>query len=245
MLENKTVLITGGSSGIGFELARQLTAKGNCVIICGRSIQKLEEAKKKIPGLHTLPCDISTDKGRQSLFDFVAAHFPFLDVLINNAAIVHKTDFRRDVEMIAKTRLEIETNLFAPIVLSKLFIPLLEKQPPSAIINITTGLVYAPRAVYPVYNATKAALHSFTQVLRHQLRDVPLNILEVQMPVVDTPWHNGETPKIAISPEKAVSEMIRKVEKGKKEIKIGAVRLLYALARMAPAFAFKKINQIS
>jgi uncharacterized oxidoreductase len=64
------------------------------------------------------------------------------------------------------------------------------------------------------------------------------------MPVVDTPWHNGNVPKIAIKPSEAVSEMIKKIEKGDQEIRIGKVKLLYALSRIAPAFAFKKINQV-
>jgi short-subunit dehydrogenase involved in D-alanine esterification of teichoic acids len=122
---------------------------------------------------------------------------------------------------------------------------LFKTQNKSSIINITTGLIYAPRAVYPIYNATKAALHSFTQVLRYQTSQLPIEIIEVMMPVVATPWHKGDVPKIAISPERAVSEMIPKIESGRKEIRIGKVQLLYVLSRIAPGFAFKKINQIS
>jgi uncharacterized oxidoreductase len=243
-LQRQTVLITGGSSGIGLELAKQLLARQNTVIICGRSEKKLAEAKAVLPNVYTLPCDISVDDDRIRLLSWVREHHPSCNVLVNNAAIVHKTNFHLDPEILQKADLEIRTNLVAPMALSKLFLPLFEKQKTSAIINITTGLIYAPRAVYPVYNATKAALHAFTQVLRHQLRDFPIEITEVMMPVVDTPWHKGEVPGIAISPYRAVTEMLSKIESGKKEIRIGGVRLLYAISRIAPAFAFRKINQV-
>jgi uncharacterized oxidoreductase len=105
-------------------------------------------------------------------------------------------------------------------------------------------LIYAPRAVYPIYNATKAALHSFTQVLRHQVKELPLDVIEVMMPAVATLWHKGSIPKIAIPPAKAVNEMIQKLESGATEIRIGRVKILYALSRIAPAFALRKINQV-
>jgi uncharacterized oxidoreductase len=243
-LQHQTVVITGGSSGIGFELARQLLEKQNTIIVCGRSAQKLALAKEKLPAVHTFTCDISQEAGRAQLFDWVCHHHPSCNVLINNAAIVHKTDFRTDESILEKAELEIKTNLIAPIALTKMFLPLIERHQQSAIINITTGLVYAPRAVYPIYNATKAGLHAFTQVLRFQLKKFPVRVIEVMMPVVDTPWHKGEVPKIAISPSSAVAEMIAKVERGLPEIRIGAVKILYALVRIAPRFAFKKINQV-
>jgi uncharacterized oxidoreductase len=87
-------------------------------------------------------------------------------------------------------------------------------------------------------------MHSFTQVLRHQLKNTNVKIIEVLMPVVDTPWHKGNAPRIAISPEKAVIEMIAELEKGKLEIRIGAVKILYILARLAPGLAFRMINRI-
>ena len=244
-LQHQTVLITGGSSGIGLELAKQLIARQNTVIICGRSEKKLEEAKKLLPDVHTVPCDVASEEDRSRLFQWIEVHYPACNVLVNNAAIVHKTNFRQDPAILKKAELEIQTNLVAPIALSKLFLPLFEKRDDSAIINITTGLIYTPRTAYPIYNATKAALHSFTQVLRHQVRPLPIEIIEVIMSVVATPWHKGDVPKIAISPESAVMEMIAKIETGKEEIRIAKVQLLYVLSRIAPAFAFKKINRIS
>ncbi|HEX6225990.1 MAG TPA: SDR family NAD(P)-dependent oxidoreductase [Chryseolinea sp.] len=244
-LQHQTILITGGSSGIGLELAKQLVAKENTLLICGRSQERLDEAKAIIPSLYTFRCDLSKEDDRIKLFEWVITSHPACNVLINNAAMVHKTSFLSDPEIIKKATHEVDTNLIAPIVLTKLFLSRFEQNQESAVINITTGLIYAPRAVYPIYNATKAALHAFTQVLRHQLMKLPIEVIEVMMPAVDTPWHKGDVPKIAIPPVKAVNEMVRKVEKGEKEIRIGGVALLYMLSRIAPALAFRKINQLS
>lgn len=241
-LRGQTILITGGSSGIGLALTRHL-AKQNTVIICGRAQQKLDDAKKSIPGIDTFQCDIACRNQRADLFQFLKLNHPTLSVLINNAAIVHRTNFFEDEEILEKAEAEIKTNFIAPIALTKAFLSIASA--PFAIINITSGLVYTPRAVYPIYNATKAALHSFTQVLRYQARNMNLQIVEVLMPAVDTPWHQGAAPKMAIPPERAVSEMIRQLEKGRTEIKVGAVNLLNRLNRLAPQVAFRVVNRIT
>ena len=243
-LRNRTILITGGSSGIGLQLAKTLLDLDNTVIICGRSESKLKEARLLLPNVETIQSDIASESDRQRLMNKVYENHPDCSVLVNNAAIVHKTDFKSDDQMNEKSRVEIKTNLEAPICLSKLFLDHVGHRHDAAIINITTGLVFAPRAVYPVYNATKAGLHSFTQALRLQLKKEQTKIIEVMMPVVDTPWHKGDVPRIAISPEQAVAEMIRKIEKGKLEIHVGAVRTLYLLWRISPNLALRMINNI-
>jgi uncharacterized oxidoreductase len=243
-IQHQTVLITGGSSGIGLELAKQLVSKQNIVLICGRSAQRLAEAKMMIPKVCTFQCDISNANDRTRMFRWVESEHPSCNVLINNAAIVHKTNFHDDPEIIQKAVREIDTNLVAPIALTKSFLELLENKE-STVINITTGLIYTPRAAYPIYNATKAGLHAFTQVLRHQTKALPVNVIEVMMPAVATPWHKGEVPRIAIPVGTAVGKMIARLERGDREIRIGGVRLLYALSRIAPAFAFRKINQLT
>jgi uncharacterized oxidoreductase len=242
-LQHQTIVITGGSSGIGLELAKQLLEQ-NTVIICGRSAAKLTEAKSILPDVHIFQCDLSIEQDRSRLLEWIIVHHPTCNVLVNNAAIVHRTNFIDDPGMLEKAELEIKTNLMAPIALAKLFIPLLGKQQCSAVVNITTGLVYAPRAVYPIYNATKAALHAFTQVLRHQMKGMSTKIIEVMMPAVATPWHNGNVPKIAIPAQQAVHEMIKAIEKGPTEIRIGRVKLLYMISRIAPRLAFTMINRI-
>jgi uncharacterized oxidoreductase len=244
-LSGNTILITGGSSGIGLELSKQLILQQNKVIICGRSKQKLLQAQKQHPELAIFQCDLSDQNQCADLAHQVITHHPELNILINNAALVHNVPFCGTNQILEMAQTEIATNLFAPIQLIHHLYPILRKKSDAKIINITTGLVFAPRADYPFYNSTKAGLHAFTQVLRIQEVHSKVKIIEVMMPAVDTPWHQGNPPKIAISPQKAVKEMVGEIEKGKLEIKISRVKLLYLLSRIAPGFALKKINSLN
>lgn len=243
-LKNNTILITGGSSGIGLELSKALIQKGNNVIICGRSNAKLSEAKRIEPHLISYQCDLSNSRECTDFSKMISTSHPDLNILINNAAIVHKKNFLNTDNIIEMAENEIETNFLAPIRLIHYLYPVLQKNKNSAIINITTGLVYTPRADYPFYNATKAALHSFTQVFRKQTENLGINVVEVMFPAVKTPWHKGNPPKIAISTEKAVNEMIEGLARNKKEIRVAGAKRLYAVSRIAPKFAFTKVNSL-
>lgn len=243
-LSGNTILITGGSSGIGLEMAKQFRALKNTIIICARNQEKLLAVQQQMPGIHIYSCDLALANDRLKLVTWLAANHPQLNILINNAAIVHRENFTTDPAAYDKAVKEIETNLTAPIHLIHQLLPLLRKQSSAAIMNITTGLVYTPRTLYPIYNATKSALHSFTQVLREQIKPDPIEIIEVLFPVVNTSWHQGAATRIAILPEEAVEKMMKGVEKKHTEIRIGAVQLLYFLQRLAPRFAFRKINQL-
>ncbi|WP_163401067.1 SDR family oxidoreductase [Flavobacterium fluviatile] len=242
---NSTVIITGGSSGIGFEICRQLIESGNKVITCSRSLEKLTAAQKKLPNLIIYQCDIAHETACKSFADWIIENHPDANVLINNAAIVTRNNFIEDAFALENLNKEISTNFIAPLRLTKLLYPVLIQNSHPKIINITTGLVYVPRAVYTFYNSAKAALHSFTQVLRYQLKEENIQIIEVLFPAVDTPWHDGNPPKIAITPEKAVSEMLKGISRNKTEIRISKVKLLYFIYRLTPKFAFKKINNVN
>lgn len=242
-LRENTILITGGSSGIGLEMVKQFTSLGNKVLICGRSEEKLLKTKSWFPEIDYLVCDLSVKLDRENLACWVHDKYPDCNILINNAALVHREDFFSGQEIIEKAELEIQSNFLAPVVLSKLLYPILSPNSNPAIINITTGLVYAPKSEYTFYNATKSALHAFTQVLRAQSKQMNLSVIEVMMSVVDTPWHKGKAPKSAISPEEAVSEMIKGLKKGKSEIRISKVKLLYFISRISPSLAMRIINR--
>jgi len=179
------ILITGGATGIGLELAK-IFAQDNEVYICGRRKDRLEQAKHLLPNVHTLVADVRSPKN-------IIEWAKDINILINNAGIQKPMDLKHpDFE-------EIDTNLKAPIGLSALFIPLL-KDKDSAIINVTSGLAFVPISRMPLYCATKAALHSYTLSLRHQLKDTKIRVFEVIPPTVDTEL--GQRPKrMGIPPE--------------------------------------------
>lgn len=243
-LRSNTVLITGGSSGIGLELSKVLIQKGNTVIVCGKSKEKLLAAKKAEPNLITYQCDLANTKACEELVERIKESHPKLNVLINNAAIVNKIDFIRDENAMKLAENEYQTNLLAPIRLIRLLYNSINSNESPAIINITTGLIYAPRVIYPFYNSSKSALHSFTQTLRLSLSMEKTEVIEVMFPAVNTPWHKGNPPEIAIPVEDAVNKMITGLEKGKSEIRVGGAKILYLMSRIAPGFAFKKVNSI-
>lgn len=243
-LTGNTVLITGGSSGIGLQLSKMLIQKGNTVIICGKSNKKIMDAKKTEPKLITYQCDLSDSAECIDFTNRIKENHPKINILINNAAIVNKIDFLKDEKALELAENEYQTNLLAPIRLIKLLYNTISANESPAIINITTGLIYAPRAIYPFYNSSKSALHSFTQTLRIALSKEKTKVIEVMFPAVITPWHKGNPPKIAIPVEEAVSQMIKGIEKGKSEIRVGGAKMLRMISRIAPGFALKKVNSI-
>jgi uncharacterized oxidoreductase len=186
MKENgNTVLITGGASGIGMALAQRFAAAGNEVIVTGRRADALHEVQAKIPGLHTIVSDVGVPEQRLALSRSIVADFPPLNILINNAGIQRRVDLRAPApwEEIAS---EIEINLGGPIHLSMLLVPYLMHQDTPRIVNVSSALGFAPLTPMPIYCATKAALHSFSQSLRYQLRDTPIKVIEVVPPAVKT-----------------------------------------------------------
>lgn len=243
-IKNNTVLITGGSSGIGFELSKVMIQNGNKVIICGKSNEKLLAAKKAEPKLITYQCDLAKTSECEELVDKIKINHPKLNIIVNNAAIVNKIDFLNDEKALELAENEYQTNLLAPIRLIKLLYNTISANESPAIINITSGLIFAPRVIYPFYNSSKSALHSFTQTLRIYLKNEKTEVFEVMFPAVNTPWHKGTPPKIAIRVEEAVSQMIKGLEKGESEIRVGGAKILYLMSRVAPGFALRKVNTI-
>ncbi|TBL81351.1 SDR family oxidoreductase [Paenibacillus thalictri] len=187
-LSGNTILITGGSAGIGFAFAERFIAAGNKVIICGRRESALQRAQDKVPGLITRISDLDIESERTALFDWVTANYPEVNVLVNNAGIqqrfhVLKADAKHNWSYFAK---EMTTNIEAPLHLSMLFAPYFAAKEEAAIINVTSGLAFTPLAIAPIYSATKAALHSFTMSLRHQLSDTSVEVIEIAPPAVNT-----------------------------------------------------------
>jgi len=185
-ISGKTVLITGGGSGIGLALAERFYKAGNKVIICGRRKEKLQEAKGKMPELHTLACDVTNEADRRLLFDTMVNEFPELDVLVNNAGIQQRINLQELNIDWSYYHQEIVANLEAPIHLTMLFLPHLLKKQKGTVINVSSNLAVTPAAWVPIYSATKAAMHSFTMSLRLQLAETNVNIIEVLPTAINT-----------------------------------------------------------
>jgi uncharacterized oxidoreductase len=181
-----TILVTGGSTGIGFALARRFIARGNTVIVCGRRTEELKRAKSECPGLVTFSCDLAVPEERERLFSSVVAEFPALNVVVNNAGIQNRLGPVTHPQEWAQHERELATNLGAPIHLSMLFAPHLVRQERSVIMNVSSGLAFSPLSFMPTYCATKAALHSFTLSLRHQLQGTSVRVVEIVPPSVNT-----------------------------------------------------------
>ncbi len=246
-LNGNTILITGGATGIGFALAEAFVKEGNDIIICGRREQKLKEAKSKLPQIHTRVCDLSTEKEREALYNWVESNFKDLNILVNNAGIQRMIDFKTGISNLYVGENEIDINLRAPIHLSACFIPDLLKQKDSAIINVSSGLAFVPIAAMPVYCATKAAMHSFSVSIRHQLRDTSIKVFEVIPPTVDTELDKGARDERGqedkgIPPSEVAKATLKALEKDEYEIAIGMAQNLRMGARNNPEKIFQSIN---
>jgi uncharacterized oxidoreductase len=190
-ISGNTVLITGGSMGIGFSLAEEFVKAGNEVIICGRREDKLTEAKAILPQLTTMVCDVAKAEDREALYNWAICKFPDLNILVNNAGIQRRVDFKKGIEGVISKEDEVDINFKATIELSAWFIPEFLKRKEAAIINVSSGLGFIPIAFAPVYCATKAAVHSFSISLRHQLKDTSIKVFEIIPPIVDTDLDRG------------------------------------------------------
>jgi uncharacterized oxidoreductase len=184
-MTGNTLLITGGSSGIGLALAERFLAAGNVVVVCGRRADALTAVKTKHPSIHTIVADTGNAADRHRLFDQIVRQFPQINVVINNAGIQRKVGLASN-EPWVETETEIAINFDGPVHLSSLFVPHLLQQPRALLANVSSGLAFVPIAAMPVYCATKAALHSFTMSLRHQLKGTSVEVVEIIPPAVRT-----------------------------------------------------------
>lgn len=244
---NNIILITGGATGIGFCLAEEFVKAGNEVIICGRREEKLKEAKYKLPHIHTRVCDISDPKDRESLYNWVTTNFKNINILVNNAGIQRMLDLKNGIKELTKAENEIETNLASTIYLSAYFIPLFMQRDESAIINITSGLGFVPIAIMPVYCATKAALHSFSVSLRHQLKTTSVRVFEIIPPTVDTELDKGtraqrNTTYRGIPPSEIASSTMKALANDEFEHAVGQAKNLVAASRSDFDEQFNRMN---
>jgi uncharacterized oxidoreductase len=203
-----TILITGGGSGIGRGLAQSLHALGNQVIIAGRRRQALDETTAANPGIKSLTVDMQDPASLRAFAAKAIAEFPTLNVLINNAGIMRPEKLLAQQPDLADAEAIVATNLLGPIRLTAALLPHLEKQPRATIINVSSGLAFLPLALTPTYCATKAAIHSYSRSLRHQLRNTNVEVLELIPPYVATQLMGGADDPRAMPLSKFITEVM-------------------------------------
>jgi uncharacterized oxidoreductase len=247
-LEERTILITGGTSGIGFELARQLMARRNTIIITGRDQRKLKEAESALPGIHAIQSDASKPEDIQALLQRVKAEFPTCDTLINNAGVMRNLNLNDPRPLTDVTR-EVDINLNGPVQMVQEFLPHLKSRPNALIVNVSSGLAFIPFPLSPVYSAAKAGIHAFTRCLRVQLKGSNVTVVELAPPLVETNLGSGEF-DTAMKGQKgtAVDVLVRKaiagIEAGKTEIRPGLSNVLYLMSRLVPSLPFGQMAKL-
>lgn len=246
-LSKKTILITGGASDIGLELAVQLHQKDNVVIIAGRSLEKLAAAEKREPGLITIQSDVTRLEEMKSLHDRIAKEYPSLDVLIKNAGIMRKINVHNASAYLDTMIEEISINLVAAVQMTTLFLPLLKTQKEAAIVNITSGLAFVPFPISPLYGASKAALHSFTECLRVQLQKTTIKVIEVAPPKTTTDlavsFGDGFDGGPEMSAHDVATAACKGIESETELVLPGLSRVLQWMGRIAPGFMLKQLSK--
>ena len=247
-LSKNTILITGGSSGIGLQLAKQLAELDNTIIITGRDQSKLDKVKKELPFIHTYKSDVSDPQEIVSLYLKVTKDFPALNMLINNAGIMKVVNLNHQSSDFEELTNEITTNLKGPIWMTNQFLPHLKKQDSAAIMNVTSVLGLVPLPIAPIYCSTKAALHSYTISLREQLKNTRVKVFDLAPPATHTPLVGAFDKEDAkniefMSVEKMVEATIKNLKKDKFDIRPGQSKMIYFLNRLLPRVVSKLMNK--
>ncbi len=230
--KGNTVLITGGSSGIGLALARRFWQEQNNIIVLGRDEAKLARVRDMLPGCTTERMDV---QDVASLAQLPQRH-PHINILINNAAVQYNYDFADPYQSLDIIAAEIGTNVLGPLYLTKLLLPQLLGQKEAAIVNVSSALGFVPKEHAPVYCGSKAAVHIFTKSLRWQLEKTAVNVFEIIPPLVDTPMTQGRGQE-KMTPEAVVDTFWRSFKHDQYEVQIGKVKLLLWLNRVIPHLA--------
>jgi len=240
---NNTILVTGGSAGIGLEIAKQFAAKGNKVIITGRDEARLQKAVAQIPNATAIVSDVSKAADVSQLVKKLYAEFPSLNIVINNAGRAFVVDLSNGKGNFEKASEEMLTNYFSIIRLNEALLPLLKEQDEAAIVNVSSIVGFAPSARVATYSASKAALHSYSQSLRVALsKDSDVKVFELMPPLVNTDFSQDIGGEHGIPPAAVASDLIDAIENNRYEVHVGQTAYIYDLSRTAPAEALLAMN---
>ncbi len=233
-MQANTILVTGGTSGIGKGLAEAFHRRKNQVIITGRRVDRLQNICAANPGMRYFVLDVRDPVAIRSVARKIVAEFPSLNCVVNNAGVQRRLEIASDEPLDDEAlRDEINTNLLAVIRVAAEFSPHLSRQWNAVLVNVSSGLAFVPLARFPVYCATKAAVHSFTLSLRHQLKAKGVTVIELIPPSVATELggprkaagSNGPRPMALPA---FIEEALKELESGSEEIAIGDARSLVA-----------------
>ncbi|MFV5699769.1 SDR family oxidoreductase [Flavobacterium sp. ZT3R17] len=238
-----TVLITGGGSGIGFEMAKLFSKNHNKVIIIGRNEERLKQAVSELNNTYYLVADITNEFDTNVLVEKIKEEYPDLNLLVNNAgrAILHHfaTENANAFENASE---EIATNYLSVIRLTEKLLPVLKNKPESAIVNVSSVVSYVASYILPTYSASKAALHSYTLSLRNHLKNTTVKIFEIMPPLVDTPFSKEIGGENGIHPEIVANDLLYGLYENKFEIHVGNTANIYQLFLSSPNDALDLLN---
>ncbi|MCQ6958594.1 SDR family oxidoreductase [Mucilaginibacter aquariorum] len=243
-ITNKTILVTGGGSGIGYATAKLLSEKGNKVIISGRNEEKLQKAANEL-GINYIVGDVTDANAVKNLVGKLEADYSDLSILVNNAGVGFVYKLGEGANAVDKARQEFETNYFAPVRLIEALLPLLKKQPEAAIVNLTSNVAFHPLVVLPTYSDAKTALHSHSVALRLTLSsETNIKVFEVMPSLINTDATKdmgGE--QHGLPPEVAAEDIYNGVAEDRYEIFVGEAGQQYADYFADPKAAVAKFNE--
>jgi uncharacterized oxidoreductase len=242
-ITNKTILITGGGSGIGFEFAKSLSEKNNRVIITGRTEDRLKQAVAKLKNVSYFAADINDGTQVDALLAHIQNGFGGLDVLVNNAGKAYVYALGEGAGAYEKAVEEMNTNFFAAVRLTEKLLPILSARGEAAIVNVSSIVALVPGHNLSTYAASKAALHSYTQTLRYTLaKTTGIRVFEIMPPLVDTEFSTEIGGSNGIPPSAVASHLLAGLENDQYELHTGGTADLYQLTLSAPQEAFKVLN---
>jgi uncharacterized oxidoreductase len=244
-LTGRTILITGGSAGIGLAFALKFLELGNEVIVTGRRQAVLDEVKAKHPKLHTIQSDVADPAQIGALAARVKAQYPKLDVLMNNAGIMLYKNLKAPAADLAGLMAELNINVGGVIGMTSAFIDVLTANK-GTVINVSSGLAFVPLPAVPIYSATKAAVHSYTQSLRFQLEETGVEVIEIMPPGVKTDMATDLAESISlITTDELVKLSFASLKAGVVEIRPGQSKTLAWMRRLAPDFINRQLWKAS
>jgi len=243
-ITGKTILITGGGSGIGFQIAKLLSNKGNKVIITGRSENRLQKAAAQLNNVNYIATDVNSESDIDNVVNRVTTEFGELDILINNAGAANYYKLGDGSDNYSQAAEEIQTNYLAVIRFTDKLLPLLRASKEAAIVNVSSIVVFAPGINLPTYAASKAALHSYTRALRYTLaKTTSIKVFELMPPLVNTEFSAIIGGENGIPPLEVAQGLIGGFENDEYELHIGNTADLYKLYLSSPEEALNTLNK--